>query len=360
MGQARARPRVGRRSERAGRPARLGAAALRLPLRASNDRARQGAARARRRPERVLRERVREHVRALRRRGSQARPGADASAARGRRESRTTASPLYHSTEAESPECVRILLEHGAQTADTNALAHALDNDRLEHVRLLLEHGFDPNEIFRRACRPAWSRAGDDRAPGLARRRCRPAGRRDLARRRATPHSVSARRPARKGRPAELLARLGASTEVDPADAAVASIARGERPHDAATGDVGPRRAGGARSFVAARQARPRARRRRAALQRRRRRLTGRDAAPPRRWVGSPESSSGCSSSAPTRWRVPTSTRRSPGRHTAPSTTTLRTGTTLASRSGSSRRERSSSRASSRSRRGRSPNGFRA
>jgi ankyrin repeat protein len=53
---------------------------------------------------------------------------------------------LYHSTEAESPDCLRILLEHGAQTSDTNALAHALDEERLEHVRLLLEHGADPNE----------------------------------------------------------------------------------------------------------------------------------------------------------------------------------------------------------------------
>ena len=85
---------------------------------------------------------------------------------------------LYHATEAESPECVRILLEHGAQTADTNALAHALDDERLEHVRLLLEHGADPNESFcRRARRPARPRAGDDRAPGLARRGRRPAGR---------------------------------------------------------------------------------------------------------------------------------------------------------------------------------------
>ena len=55
---------------------------------------------------------------------------------------------VYHSTEAESPDCLRILLEHGAQTADTNALAHALDDERLEHVRLLLEYGADPNEGF--------------------------------------------------------------------------------------------------------------------------------------------------------------------------------------------------------------------
>jgi hypothetical protein len=85
---------------------------------------------------------------------------------------------LYHATEAESPECVRILLEHGAETADTNALAHALDDERLEHVRLLLEHGRRPEREFpRRACRSARSRAGDDRASGLARSRCRPGGR---------------------------------------------------------------------------------------------------------------------------------------------------------------------------------------
>ncbi len=86
MGEARPRPRVGRRSEHAGRPARLGAPRLRLPLLLPDDRARRGAARTRGRPERVLRERVREDVGALRRRGAPIRPGADPSAAGSGRE----------------------------------------------------------------------------------------------------------------------------------------------------------------------------------------------------------------------------------------------------------------------------------
>src|SRR5204862_841451 len=67
---------------------------------------------------------------------------------------------LYHSVEAESPECLRVLLEHGAEPRGSNALAHALDYDREEHVRLLLEHDADPNEgpllvhAVRRGCRP--------------------------------------------------------------------------------------------------------------------------------------------------------------------------------------------------------------
>jgi ankyrin repeat protein len=138
---------------------------------------------------------------------------------------------LYHATEAESPECVRILLEHGAQTADTNALAHALDDDRLEHVRLLLEHGIDPNEhasvvhAVRRGRGPETiellvSHGADVDRPGGETWR----GNVPLR----TPYQHAVLRG--KDELAELLVRLGASTEVDPADAAVASIARGERP----------------------------------------------------------------------------------------------------------------------------------
>ncbi len=138
---------------------------------------------------------------------------------------------LYHSTEAESPECLRILLEHGAQTSGTNALAHALDEERLEHLRLLLEHGADPNEGFyvahavRRGRGPETiellvSHGADvDRRGGET-------WRGDVPLR--TPYQHAVLRG--KGELAELLARLGASTEVDPADAAVAAIARGEGP----------------------------------------------------------------------------------------------------------------------------------
>ncbi len=138
---------------------------------------------------------------------------------------------LYHATEAESPECVRILLGHGAQATGSNALAHALDDERLEHVRLLLEHGADPNEhphvahAVRRGCGPEAiellaSHGADVNLPGGE------TWRGDVPLRTAYQHAVLRG----KDELAELLARLGASTEFDPADAAVASIARGARP----------------------------------------------------------------------------------------------------------------------------------
>jgi ankyrin repeat protein len=138
---------------------------------------------------------------------------------------------VYHSTEAESPECLRILLEHGAETNGTNALAHALDDERLEHVRLLLEHGIDPNEG---ACVAHAVRRG--RGPETIELLVahgadidRPGGetwRGDVPLR--TPYQHAVLRG--KDELAERLAQLGASTELDPADAADASIARGERP----------------------------------------------------------------------------------------------------------------------------------
>ncbi len=78
---------------------------------------------------------------------------------------------LYHACEAESMECLRLLLDHGAEPNGTNALAHALDYDHLEHVRLLLDAGADPNEgallaHARRAARPI----GRRRDAGCARR----------------------------------------------------------------------------------------------------------------------------------------------------------------------------------------------
>src|SRR5205823_1138946 len=44
------------------------------------------------------------------------------------------------------PACLRLLLEHGARPAGSNALAHALDYPHPAHVRLLLDAGADPNE----------------------------------------------------------------------------------------------------------------------------------------------------------------------------------------------------------------------
>jgi ankyrin repeat protein len=135
---------------------------------------------------------------------------------------------LYHATEAESAECVRLLLEHGAATNGTNALAHALDESRLEHVRLLLDAGADPNLVshaVRRGRDPEDLRllaeyGGDVNRPG------------GETWRGAVPLRTPYQHAILRGRTdqAETLAELGASTDVDPSDLAVAAVARGERP----------------------------------------------------------------------------------------------------------------------------------
>jgi hypothetical protein len=51
---------------------------------------------------------------------------------------------LYHSLEGFT--CTRVLLEHGARIAGSNALYHALDFDNFAALELLLRHGADPNE----------------------------------------------------------------------------------------------------------------------------------------------------------------------------------------------------------------------
>ena len=54
---------------------------------------------------------------------------------------------VYHATEAASPECLRLLIDHGA-TLEPIHLAHALDDERPEHVRLLLEGGVEATELL--------------------------------------------------------------------------------------------------------------------------------------------------------------------------------------------------------------------
>ncbi len=139
---------------------------------------------------------------------------------------------LYHATQAESTDCLRLLLEHGAEPNGTNALAHALDYARLDHVRLLLEAGADPKEAailvhaVRRGRGPEFLRllashdAELDARGSEGWRRPRP-----TVLRTAYQHAVL------RGRrdQAEALAELGASTEIDPRDGAVAAIASGER-----------------------------------------------------------------------------------------------------------------------------------
>jgi ankyrin repeat protein len=138
---------------------------------------------------------------------------------------------LYHATEAVSPDCVRVLLEHGASVEGTNALAHALDEDRVEHVRLLLRAGADPAggayvaHAVRRGRGPDVLRLLVEHGADVD----RPGGetwRGDVPLRTPYQHAVL------RGRDdvAEALADLGAATDVDPADVAIGSVARGERP----------------------------------------------------------------------------------------------------------------------------------
>jgi hypothetical protein len=138
---------------------------------------------------------------------------------------------LYHSTESFDPACLELLLAHGAETRGTNALAHALDDERFEHVRMLLEAGADPNEhahvahAVRRGRGPEFIRLLAEHGADLD----RPGGetwRGNVPLR--TPYQHARLRA--RDEVAGTLAELGASTEIDPADAAVESIARGERP----------------------------------------------------------------------------------------------------------------------------------
>jgi ankyrin repeat protein len=137
---------------------------------------------------------------------------------------------LYHACEADDAACVRILLEHGAQPNGTNALAHALDYDHLEHVRMLLDAGADPNEgalvahAVRRGRGPEYVRLLAEHGADLD----RPGGetwRGDVPLRTPYRHAVI------RGRDevAAALADLGASTEVDEQDRALAALARGEQ-----------------------------------------------------------------------------------------------------------------------------------
>ena len=136
---------------------------------------------------------------------------------------------LYHSVEARDPTCTRLLLEAGAEPRGSAALAHALDYDRPEHVRLLLARG-----------------AARDDAPLLvhAVRRERDAATirllaehgAELERRGGEWSTPSAHwrtaysNAVLRGRDdvVALLSGLGAATDVEPGDHAVAALARGE------------------------------------------------------------------------------------------------------------------------------------
>ena len=147
---------------------------------------------------------------------------------------------LYHSVEAESPECLRLLLQHGAEPRGSNALAHALDYDRPEHVRLLLDAGGDANEgcllvhAVRRGRGPEYLRLLAEHGAELDRRGGEWSTPRDQYR---TAYQNAVLRGLDEH--AAVLAELGASTEVSPEDMAVAAVARGRRPQSGIPPDLG-------------------------------------------------------------------------------------------------------------------------
>jgi ankyrin repeat protein len=136
---------------------------------------------------------------------------------------------LYHSVEHPTTDCMRVLLEGGAEPKGSNALAHALDDERSEHVRLLLEAGADANEgallvhAVRRGRGPDYLRLLAEHGADLERRGGEWSTRPD-------DYRTAYQNAVLRGRDdlAETLAELGASTEVSPDDLAVAAILRGE------------------------------------------------------------------------------------------------------------------------------------
>jgi len=135
---------------------------------------------------------------------------------------------VYHATEAVSPDCLRGLLEHGA-SAEPIMLAHALDDERPEHVRLLLDAGADPAELLPHAVRrgrgPETIRLLAERGADLEHQGGE-MWRKPERLRTAYQHAVLRNRTD----VATALEELGARTDVEFDDLAIAAIARGERP----------------------------------------------------------------------------------------------------------------------------------
>jgi hypothetical protein len=134
----------------------------------------------------------------------------------------------YHATEAEDPECLRLVLSYGGRP-EPIVLAHALDYDHPEHVKVLLGAGADPRDLLpfavRRGRGPEILRLLVEHGAQLEARGGED-WRKPQRRRTAYQHAVL------RGRAdsAQVLAELGADTHVDADDLAVAAIARGETP----------------------------------------------------------------------------------------------------------------------------------
>jgi ankyrin repeat protein len=148
---------------------------------------------------------------------------------------------VYHSCEASDPACLLSLLKHGADPNGTAGLAHAIDYDHIEHVKLMLVAGADPAEApllvhaVRRGCGEKMIRLLADAGAPLNM----------LGGEWSTPESeyrTAYQNAVLRGNDeiAELLAELGASTEVWPEDRLVATLARGDLPAYALPENLGP------------------------------------------------------------------------------------------------------------------------
>jgi ankyrin repeat protein len=147
---------------------------------------------------------------------------------------------IYHSCEAKDPACLRLLLEHGADPNGTHGLAHAIDYERIEHVKLMLDAGADASDgpllvhAVRRGNGPEMLRLLAEHGAPLD----LPGGEWSTPEKE---YRTAYQNAVLRGRDeiAELLASLGASTEVAPEDIAVAALARGERPAEPLPDKVG-------------------------------------------------------------------------------------------------------------------------
>jgi Ankyrin repeats (3 copies) len=137
---------------------------------------------------------------------------------------------LYHSLETFT--CTRLLLEHGARVAGTNALYRALDFGNLAALELLLEQGADPNEPLGSSPHTEW---GLPLLWAIKRRRSRrhvaallQAGANPTA---STQNGISAYSLALQfglGEVAELLRDNGGATPITEEEEFIAACARGD------------------------------------------------------------------------------------------------------------------------------------
>ncbi len=145
VGRARPRPGLGRRSERAGRPAELGADPVRLPF--------------------LLR--LSALARELLERGAD--PNATFTNEYGEMSALYGAAGVVH-----DPELTRILLEAGANPDDGESLYHSVEHGSTECTRLLLEHGATVDDQQRARRTRSTTRSSSMSASARGRRRSEP------------------------------------------------------------------------------------------------------------------------------------------------------------------------------------------